>query len=472
MSDHYIQPRQFHCPDVATKRLAIKHLKDGRRKLPIGSNLLRLFGFEPGTLTLEQPVEGGGFKIVVVAPDMFTAAAGRPKLVYERQYKGRKNNPLEALIEVTCKDLLKEFSAPDTKAHVTFRHGEITVRPITSRAASRIERFIAANRPFTALAGCTSGVDVKAMQNGGFTIDGIIEWRPQEKRDSRDLTETGVVNTLRNTPVSVVVNEDIMELDLSRLLDDVLCSHPTLLSFAPVCSDWSVNKRRAVKERAFEEGTSTLDMAYDVLRIVDALNPANVVIEQVPGFYSSDMYKVFSLRMRRWVYTEYSGLYDAKEFGGYTGRKRYYGFFTSLPGSFSFGPTHQSANDLWAVVEKHLPDCRDVTHSKAVQDGAAMGLLRVLDMDSKACPTITRSQSRMAKDTIAIRHEGKFLHPSEGLLAELQGLPEGLVLDAVSKEQAVEIIGQGVDGALHDALIEAIHAHIEESLQILDLKAA
>ena len=202
------------------------------------------------------------------------------------------------------------------------------------------------------------------------------------------------------------------------------------------------------------------------------MQPAVVGIEQVPGFYSSDIYRALSLRMRRWGYRDNSGVYDAKDFGGLTGRKRFYGLFTSLPAKFELQPTGRARSKVWDVVMRYLDGCRDVTHSKAVQDGARMGLLRKLTPESEVCPTITRSQSRMAKDTLVVEHEGRYLHPSEELLAALQALPEGFELDAVGKEQAVEIIGQSVDGGLHEAFVAAVKAHIAESEELLRASSA
>ena len=116
---------------------------------------------------------------------------------------------------------------------------------------------------------------------------------------------------------------------------------------------------------------------------------------------------------------------------------------------------------VWDVIEAHLDECRDVTSSKSIQDGFEQGRLRIVSKDKEVCPTITRSQSRMAKDSLVIEHEGRFLFPSEGLLAALQGLPEHIDFSAVSYEQEVEMIGQSVDGRMHEHLIEAVKEHIQ-----------
>ena len=67
-----------------------------------------------------------------------------------------------------------------------------------------------------------------------------------------------------------------------------------------------------------------------------------------------------------------------------------------------------------------------------------------------------------------IEHAGSFYFPTEALLCELQGIPENMKLDAVSGSQASEIIGQSIDGRMHDQLIDAIKRHIDMSLEILN----
>jgi len=252
-----------------------------------------------------------------------------------------------------------------------------------------------------------------------------------------------------------------MELDLSAVLRTAMAEPSTLWHWSPNCSPWSTMKMN--KTNAFDSGHCSMDMTFDILRNVAEEQPVTLLIENVPLFFTSDIYKMLSLRMRRWGYREYSGIHDAGDFGGHTGRKRFYGFFTSLPGDFSFEPQSTQKVKLWTVVEKHLNECRDVTHSKALQDGKNLGLLRTITPQTQVCPTITRSQSRMAKDSLVIDFNDRLYFPSEELLKELQGLPASLKLDAVGYEQAVEIIGQSVDGPMHAALLQAIKIHIETS---------
>lgn len=451
--------QNFHIPEKATKRLAL-HRKGSDTRLSISSNMLQLFDFYPGAETVEEALpKGEGFQIRRVH-DLFSLdVTQRVKKVYSRSYKTRRNNPIETLIQVTRSDLMECFKGLGVKAHVTFERGLITVRPIADFKTKALQRFKRSSSPLASLVCCTSGVDAAAMHRLGFSIEGIVEFRPQEPRDKQDLTETGIMTTLNNVPVKRVVNEDITELDLTHLMSDVLDSYASFHCYSPVCSSFSNALRKSLKEKAFEEGTSSLDMTFDILRSIEVQRPAAVLVENTPGYYTSDVYRMLSLRMRRWGYREFSGIYDARNYGGYTKRKRYYGFFTLLDGDFNVEAAPSPEVCLADLIREHLPSCRSVNHSKAIRDGEQMGLLRKATLDDLHCPTITRSQSRMAKDSLVIDVDGDLYFPSEDLLKRMQGM-ESFDLMAVGKSIGTEVIGQSVDGALHDRILEAVRRHL------------
>lgn len=49
-----------------------------------------------------------------------------------------------------------------------------------------------------------------------------LEYRPNEKRDKNDMTETGALNAITNVEVNHLINEDIMNLDIEKIAR--LCS--------------------------------------------------------------------------------------------------------------------------------------------------------------------------------------------------------------------------------------------------------
>lgn len=448
---------KFRIPKSATKQLAIQRTTDQKKKLVISSNFLRLFGFEPGALTREVPLgRGKGFKVELVT---HPAPGERLKKVYEREYKRRTNNPLEAMLDIRRQELFDCIPEGTERVHVKFERGVIHITPAGEPKKSY--------QDLRALVCCSSGVDAMQLHKAGFAIAGLVEWRPSEKRDARDLTETGIMSSIGNFPVEHVINEDIMTLNLSKLAADLIDTPISLMIASPVCSDFSLVKRTAFKDTHYEDGTSTLDMSYDLLRLVEVFRPATFLIEQVPGYISSDVYKMVSLRMRRWGYKEYSGVYNAPDYGGVTLRKRAYAFFSTLCSGFEFLPCPPLVT-AWSIVEKHLADCRNVTHLKSIRDGARLNLLRTISKSKPFCPTILRSQSRQTKDCIVVEHHGQYFMPSEGLLKDLQGIPEDMDLRMLSKEQSIEVIGQSVDGRMHHRLIDAIKDHILRGIKNSD----
>lgn len=413
-----------------------------------------MFGFEPGALTREVPLgRGKGFKVMLVSNP---APGERLKKVYQREYKRRTNNPLEAMLDIRKQELFECIPEGTEKVHVKFERGVIHITPAGDPKKTYED--------LRALLCCSSGVDGMQLHKVGFSVAGLIEWRPNEKRDTRDLTETGIMSSIGNFPVEHIINEDIMSLNLNKLASDLIDTPISLMIASPVCSDFSLVKRAAIKDAHYHDGTSTLDMSYDLLRLVEVIRPGYVLIEQVPNYVASDVFKMVSLRMRRWGYKEYSGVYNAPEYGGLTLRKRAYAFFTSFDAGFEFLPT-ESGITAWDIVEKHLSSCRIVTNLKSIQDGARLKLLRTISKSKPYCPTILRSQSRQTKDCIVIEHDGEYLMPSEELLKDLQGIPEDMDLRMLSKEQSVEVIGQSVDGRMHHRLIEAIKEHIERGME-------
>lgn len=463
---------------IATKKLSMKvSPTTGKKKIAVSTNWLPLFGFEAGAEVIERSLGANkGIEIILLSDldsfvgntlDLFNPedVKLKKKIVYQREYKARKNNPLETLIEVASQKIIDDsFPCDTTRVHVTFSQSRITITPLTTFQEDALKNITPESK-HEVFAACTSGVDLHSLENThGMSIHSVIDWRAVEARDGkRDLTETGAVSVLRNVKsIRNLFNEDITYIDASRLEAAVKDSPVTTFMASPVCDDFTNVKNNTAKEDSIENLTTSLDQSFDMLRCIYAIKPPVVCFEQVRGWYKSDAYKVLSIRLRKLGYKENVLIADPRDYGGTTSRVRGYGVFTVLDAPFEFeDKTQRSDETIWGLVQNHLPECRDVSHSKSINDGKACGRLRIINKDSLHSPTFLKSQPRMAKDSVVIEDEGKFYWPSEDLQKSLMGILPTFTTDAVSKDIGSEILGQSIDGAVHDSVIRSLKKHID-----------
>ncbi|MFZ3481992.1 DNA cytosine methyltransferase [Sphingomonas sp. 3-13AW] len=446
-------------PELATKQLRFRYVGH-RRILTISSNLLELFGFTKGDAVVETSRGAGKGMVIERVHDLFNQV--RVKRVYARTYRSRRNNPLEHQVEVSSQRLL-DASFPEgcTRVHVRFEPGRIVVTPLQTVSERALANAEIAS-PGATFAALTSGVDLASLRAEDFTISAILEWRPQEARDKANLTETGALAALANSgPVRALFNEDVTCAVLAEI-EAAMVRHPIMLFHAsPQCDDHSTLKAKALKERDHADGTSTEDMIIDLLNIIERLAPPVVLFENVPGMLNSAAYQVASLRLCRWGYRRFEHVGDARDYGGLTSRRRAYVVFSQLDAPFAFEePFSPRQKNAWSVVANDLDQCRDVSHSKSLQDGKACGRLRRITPASTSIPTPVKSQAHMAKDSIVIEpQDGVFLWPTEDQLKRFLGI-EDVDLEAVSSTLASEIIGQSIDRPHHASILRSLKAHI------------
>ena len=446
-------------PDIATKQLAFRQ-RAGRRVLTISSNLLTLFGFTKGDDVIETSLGKGKGMVIERCYDLFSDAP--TKKVYSRTYPRRKNNPLETLLEVSSQKLLNEsFPKECSRVHVRFERGRVTITPLQTVSERGVANAHRAD-PGSTFAALTSGVDLASLRSEGFSVSAILEWRPQESRDKTDLTETGALCALANSgPLHALFNEDVTSAALNEI-EHAMSRNPVMLFHAsPQCDDHTPLKAGKLKERHNDEATSSEDMIIDLLNVIERLATPVVLFENVAGMLDSAAYKVASLRLRRWGYTCHEHVGDARLYGGLTSRRRAYVVFTLLDAPFAFeDPFTEREKDAWAQVSFDLNECRDVSHSKSLQDGKECGRLRRITPQSKSIPTPVKSQARMAKDSIVIEPEdGVFLWPTENQLKRFLGI-EDVDMASVSATIASEIIGQSIDRPHHASILRSLKNHI------------
>jgi DNA (cytosine-5)-methyltransferase 1 len=458
----------LNCPDLSSKRLRITKSTKGR-KIQISSNLLGLNGFKKGTPVVEIPLgEGKGYAVELAGGIPFKSA----KRIYERTYKQRRNNPAEVYFETASKKILDATIPLITEiVHVTITFGRIVVKPMINTIAEKLSQLAKAINPFTVFAACSSGVDAHAAKSAGFEINSLLEFRPQESRDKRDLTETGVMCALENINPKHVFNEDITEVSTEYLKWATKKDPSIIFTISLQCDEYSNAKSLKAKDKSESDLSSTLDMAFDGLRIISALRFPVVVLEQVPNFANSDIAKMWDLRLRKMGYQTHQLIADARDYNGLTSRKRFFHVASLIPKEFGFSfpeATPRRETPIWNdVIAPVLDDLRDISHTSSMKKGIAKGRLRMVDKEKTYSYTPLKSQMRQAGDSLVVVDGERILFPNEALLKTLMSIPENFKLNAVSGEQAGEIIGQAVEYDFYKQLMLSVKKHIKSYLDSL-----
>jgi DNA (cytosine-5)-methyltransferase 1 len=454
-------------PDVATKQLKLQRNEQTKERwLRISSNLLALYGFAADT-RIERVVrdESDGLEFRV-------DPAGATK-VYTRRYPRRRNNPTEVQLDVKSQTVIDAaFPRYVERVHVTMEAGKVVCRPIMEGPAIIRARHRSARNPLTAFAALSAGVDAACLAQVGFSIRSLLDWRPPEKRDTtaggfRDMTETGILGGLSNLAIPYVFNEDLRQVQYARLRE-IRANEETLgmLHMAIQCDDFSVAKGSKLKAMHLDDGDTVRDLTYYGLRLVEETRPVTVVVENVPGYSKSPEADQLRIVLRRMGYAVQDAIFDARDFGGWTSRKRFYLVATQLPG-YVFpvpGMPARTPGALWeTVVADQLAYCRDVTDNVSVQKGIEGGRIRLITPETSSAPTVLKSQNRMTKDAIYLQlPNGRILFPTETILQRLNGIPDQHRFTAVSGEVATEQIGQSIDWPMHHAIASSVRAHLLE----------
>lgn len=458
-------------PDVATKILKARRCND-QRIFTVSSNWLPLFGFHSDAQVVEEVIgTGKGFQ-VRLADENDT----KTKKVYMREYSSRSANPLKAdarrieqLIETKSQRLIQDAMGDAEHAHITFRYGVITFTPITA-VERKLLQDLSKDDMINTLVAMTGGVDCSVLEQGGFRVDTVVEYRPQEKRDSTDYTEMTALSTLVSSKPRVLCNEDIYMLDPRRLAELVGSTPISVGHFSIQCDDFSTLKTNQQKKNSINEMASTIDMFIPVLGVIDALKIPVVVVENVPGFQDSMAGDIFTLQLRRRGYRVEQQVFDARDYGGYTSRQRMYMVATTLSSPFSFPEPCERATELWNnVIVPHWDEIRamEIIDSKVMQDAVTTGRLRVITREKTFAPTLTKAQGQDTKDAVVISHEDRFYRLPVSVQKALNCIPESFDADWMPKDKAAQVIGQSICGKLHHAIMESVSKHIRYVVESL-----
>lgn len=282
------------------------------------------------------------------------------------------------------------------------------------------------------------GTLLSSLKNAGFKPLGAIE-----------LEDKYLENAEANNPHMFTYCGDLAKLDVSLLpiVDMVVGGIP--------CEGYSPSQLGKNKKEAHPTGS----LGFYFLKIVEAIRPATVLIEEVPNFGNSAMAAMCRFVLKSLGYKVSEQLLSGSNFGSLTKRKRYV-MVANIKEEFDFERLNSSTcnKTVADILEVSLKDRvwlnKDNSGSIAyslkkehehIRKGEGFRLARTSIHDD-CVATITKGyyQNRLT-DPILVnpKNEEEFSWFTPRELARINGLPDSFILPE-TKGTAGEVIGQGV----------------------------
>ncbi|MCT7563348.1 DNA cytosine methyltransferase [Aliarcobacter butzleri] len=331
---------------------------------------------------------------------------------------------------------------------------EVIIEPLKEEKDQQIAKQKAYSKTPTAIeifAG--GGTLVKALSDAGIKTIAAVE-----------LEDKYLQNLESNNPNVTTYCGDLAKLDILMLpnADMVVAGIP--------CEGYSQSQTKSEKFEAHPTGS----LGFYVLKIIDAIRPAVVLIEEVPNFKNSAM-----ATMTRYVLTSMGYHINETElvgsdYGSLTKRKRYC-MVASIKKGFEFNDSYKKINirtvkDILEVpIEERiwLDKNNSSTISYSIEkekehirkgEGFRIGRTYVTDTIT---PTITKGyyKNRLTDPILChptIPDTYSWFTPRE--LARINGLPEDFILTE-TKSTNGEIIGQGVCYEVFNSIGKMIVQH-------------
>ncbi|OUV22811.1 MAG: hypothetical protein CBC55_01895 [Gammaproteobacteria bacterium TMED95] len=474
MNTNFVAPRilKLNVPKVATKLIKFRKSKD-RKIMTLSSNWLPLFGFYGDAQVVEEMIAPGKGYRIRLANESDT----KTKKVYLREYKSRSANPLkkdakrvEQLVETAGQKLIRESMGDATHAHITFEYGVLTFTPVNN-AEWALLQDLSHDDKINTLVAMTGGVDCAVLERGGYSVKAVVEYRPNERRDTTDYTEMTALSTLANCAPKVLCNEDIYTLNMNKLAELLGDTPITVAHVSLQCDDFTGDglKSKEAKEKSIEELSSTIDMFIPTLNMLDAVKPPVLVVENVPGFMGTKdkpnpINDVFCLQLRRRGYNIHQQVFNAIDYGGYTTRKRMYMVASTLNSEFAFPePTGQKPFSVWGdVIVPNMAEImqRDITENKVTKDALTSGRAAIISKTRPFSPTMMKAQGQSTKDALMIEIDGRYYRPSTNVLKQLNSLPDSFDAEWLPVDKAAQVIGQSICCKLHHAIMDSVSKHV------------
>jgi len=254
---------------------------------------------------------------------------------------------------------------------------------------------------------------------------------------------------------------DVNEVDPA----DIAAAKPTLYEASPVCKNFSKAKALA---QADELDRKSAETVANVIRVAE---PPLVVVENVPKYADTALFKLITDALDEKGYTWEVVIHDAADYGAVQTRKRMI-LRAVKDGKLPARPKEQAPGDWFTAVEDLLDAAPDATIPPV-----EMGRLREMESRGKLDfdkPIITMGGSAFRGSWAAsnaggpsptlkasnevpriIMPDGRVKRVTPRMMARLMGLPDSYPVPE-NKRLAKTVLGNGVHGATTRALIQPL----------------
>lgn len=417
--------------------------KEGKR--------IGLAGFTPGTVyraTLHQ--EQG---MLVLKVD----AAGDHKVSKKAVRTGSAD--VVPVIDINSKELLGMFEGMD-QVRVIVREGQITLLALATevRRKERLDRITQKIRSGTPL-------DVGSVSHGIGVLDNALH-KGLEERGVKNrlafacdieptyLDQAEAANDCWND-ATIKVTAPLQEFAVDDWAMKTIGKIDALIGGIP-CTAASMAGRAKKGLAKAEDDPNVGHLIFGFLTLVARLNPAIVVLENVPAYQSTASMGIFRSQMRDMGYDIHERILAAKDFGSLENRQRMVAVGVTRGLQFSFDDLALPVNVVRTVSEILDPIPADDPCWSAMQylvdkqdrdrEAGKGFMMQPVDPSATSVPTITRGyMKRRSTDPFLRSSENpkllRLFTPAEH--ARIKGVPAHLI-EGMSATRSHEALGQGI----------------------------
>lgn len=422
----------------------------GRKRVFIEGRKLAREGFAPGMM----------YNLNVTDDQLHIEASETGKYKISRR-KNRTSGDELPVIDITANALADLFEESEP-VRVLIQQGKIviTTHHLTDNQARREQRLLDklnADKP----------LDVCSVFHGGGVMDTALHWGLHHngvktriavaiERDSRYLESSLRNNSELWDQNSVVMESPLEMVNIQRSKRTVECD----LFFAGIpCTGASLSGRSKNKLKQAEDHSEAGSMFFYTLELIAQLNPAAIVLENVPQYASTASMAVIRSVLGSLGYAMQERVFNGVEFGALENRERLVvvalskGIETFDIDSVVKGqlyPKPESINDVLDDVpldSERWKSFQYLADKEERDKKAGKGFARQLLTGEESClGTIGKGYAKCRSTEPFIKHPineklSRILTKNEH--ARVKRIPETMV-DGVSESVSHEILGQSV----------------------------
>jgi len=390
-----------------------------------------------------------------------------------------KNGKEYPVIDINSKEILSMFAGCEC-VKVLFSENQIVLMPVASDAAKEKSKsnLVAnfANGQVTTGSVCHGGGILTHAVHHGLVNAGV-------KTKTSFVIEMRDDLVAQSQKVNDAIDSDtvIFEAPLQEIAYDFSVNIPCvdILEMGLPCSGASVAGRAKNKTDMAESHPHVGWLVAPAMAILARVNPAIVLIENVPAYSSSASAEIMRGQLKYMGYTVNEAILDGSDFGSLEHRKRWCVVAVREGLDFDFNSLiHPKApKNLGEVLDNSIPRddprWKEMAGLKAKQErdkAAGKGfMMQKVTEETTKCPTITKGYQKNRSTDPKVQHpENKDLlrlfTPAEH--ARIKRIPEVLILGIDSATMAHEILGQSIIYTVFESVAQGIG----ESIKNFDAK--